>query len=191
MVFLGSLSSFLPHSQSHESVDSLKKALGEAAATVKGQALFVWINTDIEDHLRYLTCSLLPSARSRLLRSILEFFSIPTTALPAIRAIKVKDKNNIAKFKFEGEITAASVTTFINGVLSGSVEVFSRCYCLSWFPFTLVLPSQRRLNSEEIPEDWDANGVKVVVGKNFEQVVINSDATVFVEFCTFAFCWRY
>ncbi len=122
-MFLDSLlSSFLLHSQSHESIDSLKKALGEAAATVKGQALFVWINTDIEDHLRYLTCSLLPSARSRLLRSILEFFAIPTTALPAIRAINLED--NMAKFKFEGEITAASVTTFINGVLSGSVEVF-------------------------------------------------------------------
>ena len=41
--------------------------------------------------------------------------------------------------------------------------------------------------SEDIPEDWDAQPVKVLVSKNFAEVAKNPDTAALVEFCMFLF----
>lgn len=41
---------------------------------------------------------------------------------------------------------------------------------------------QPYLNSEEIPEDWDNQRVKILVGKNFEEIARNKTKDVFVHF---------
>ncbi len=42
---------------------------------------------------------------------------------------------------------------------------------------------QAHLNSEDVPEDWNEDPVKVLVGKNFHEVVFDETKDVFVEFC--------
>jgi len=94
-------------------------------------------------------------------KRILEFFGIVDSELPTFRAIKLGE--DMAKFKPEDDsIESANVKTFVGDFLDGKLK--------------------QHLMSEEIPEDWDANPVKVLVGKNFHDVAMNPEKDVLVEF---------
>jgi len=41
------------------------------------------------------------------------------------------------------------------------------------------------LKSEDVPENWDAEPVKVLVGQNFKEVALDDSKHVFVEFCKY------
>merc|ERR1712209_250012 len=92
-------------------------------------------------------------------KRILEFFGITEAELPTYRAIKLGE--DMSKFKPEDdkfENAEQFVTDFMDGKL------------------------KQHLMSQDVPEDWDKEGVKVLVGKNFQEVAMNVEKDVLVEF---------
>jgi len=94
-------------------------------------------------------------------KRILEFFGIVDSELPTFRAIRLGEE--MAKFKPEDDkFDAENVKAFVSDFLEGKLK--------------------QHLMSEEVPEDWDKEGVKVLVGKNFHEVAMNEEKDVLVEF---------
>jgi len=94
-------------------------------------------------------------------KRILEFFGIVDSELPTFRAIRLGEE--MAKFKPEDDkFDADNVKAFVTDFLEGKLK--------------------QHLMSEEVPEDWDKEGVKVLVGKNFHEVAMNTEKDVLVEF---------
>jgi len=87
--------------------DSSKAQLEDykiVAKQFKGQALFVYLDTDVEDNGR-----------------ILEFFGLKEKDTPAIRMISLKD--DMTKFKPEtSDLNAAAFETFVKSVLDGKMK---------------------------------------------------------------------
>jgi len=93
-------------------------------------------------------------------KRVMEFFGITEENCPDMRVINME--KNMAKYAPEkADLSAAGIKAFVDGVLDGSIK--------------------RHLKSEEIPDNSD-NAVKVVVGKNFNDLVLDPTKNVFVEF---------
>jgi len=94
-------------------------------------------------------------------KRILEFFGMKEDEIPGMRLIKLAE--DMAKYKPEtAGLDEANIRAFVSDFLEGKLK--------------------QHLLSEEIPEDWDAKPVKVLVGKNFEQVALDVEKNVLVEF---------
>merc|ERR1712226_499836 len=94
-------------------------------------------------------------------KRVMEFFGITEEDCPSMRVINME--KNMAKFAPEGDVdlTQAGVEAFVNGVLDGTIK--------------------RHLKSEDVPDN-SANAVKVIVGKNFDDIVLDPTKNVFIEF---------
>lgn len=92
---------------------------------------------------------------------VLEYFGITSSDTPTVRAIQMSE-DSMDKYKPENaEFSAEVFDKFVGGVLDGSVGKF--------------------LMSEEIPASNDGN-VKVIVGKQFSEIVKVQDKSVLVMF---------
>lgn len=88
-----------------------------------------------------------------------EYIGVTEAQTPTLRI--VLPAQSMHKFSFEGEVTTESVIEFFNDWNNGRLKPFFK--------------------SEPIPEKND-EPVKVIVGKNFADIVTNSDDDVLVEF---------
>ena len=94
-------------------------------------------------------------------KRILEFFGITESELPTFRAIHLGE--DAVKFKPDDDkIEAENIKAFVAKFLAGELK--------------------RHLMSDEIPEDWEATGVMVLVCQNFTEVAMNAEKNVLVEF---------
>jgi len=91
-----------------------------------------------------------------------EFVGVESAHLPTIKILNPSD--NMKKYQFTKnvkEVTVHEIKAFIEEFKSGKIQPF--------------------LKSEEIPADNTAP-VKVVVGKNFDELVLNPENDVLIEF---------
>ncbi|CAG9821603.1 unnamed protein product [Phaedon cochleariae] len=92
---------------------------------------------------------------------ILEFFGMSKKEVPAARLIRLEE--DMAKYKPEStDLTADNLRQFVQDFLDGKLK--------------------QHLLSQDLPEDWDKEAVKVLVASNFEQVALDADKDVLVEF---------
>nr|ADZ76593.1 protein disulfide isomerase [Conus betulinus] len=92
---------------------------------------------------------------------ITEFFGLKDDEIPAVRLIQLAE--DMSKYRPESsDLETATIKKFVQDFLDGKLKP--------------------HLMSEDVPDDWDAKPVKVLVGKNFKEVAMDKSKAVFVEF---------
>ncbi|XP_040042015.2 protein disulfide-isomerase A2 [Gasterosteus aculeatus] len=97
---------------------------------------------------------------SSALSNVLNYFGVSEKDAPTVRLINMETEK---KFSIAADdLTLDSLRRLCQDVVAGTAKPYYR--------------------TEEIPEDWDKEPVKVLVGKNFESVATDPTKNVFVEF---------
>ncbi|XP_051023951.1 protein disulfide-isomerase A2 [Acomys russatus] len=135
--------------------------------------LLLFVNQTLAQHRELLTAfrEAAPPFRGQVLfvmvdvaadnSHVLNYFGLKAEEAPTLRLINVETTKKYAPSGVV-PITAASVAAFCQAVFHGEIK-----------PYLL---------SQEIPPDWDQRPVKILVGKNFEQVAFDETKNVFVKF---------
>eukprot|EP00095_Tigriopus_kingsejongensis_P002545 maker-scaffold344_size201325-snap-gene-1.23 protein:Tk02545 transcript:maker-scaffold344_size201325-snap-gene-1.23-mRNA-1 annotation:"Calsequestrin-1 precursor " len=93
---------------------------------------------------------------------VVEFLGLKNEKMPTLRIIQMTEMD-VVKYKPETEeFSKDNLEQFVKDFLDKKVPV--------------------HYLSDDIPEDWDKNPVKTLVGKNFDEVAFNKDKNVLVEF---------
>ncbi|MEE6497687.1 hypothetical protein FKM82_002810 [Ascaphus truei] len=91
---------------------------------------------------------------------IFEYFRITEVDVPAVRILNLTSD---VKYRMPAdEVNFENLRSFCQSYLDGKAKP--------------------KLDSEDIPKDWDKNPVKVLVGKNFNRVAFNKTSNTFVMF---------
>lgn len=92
---------------------------------------------------------------------ILDFFGMKKSEVPAMRLIRLEE--DMAKYKpAEAKLDVDNIRSFVQSFLDGKLK--------------------QHLLSQDLPEDWDKNPVKVLVSTNFDEVAFDKEKDVLVEF---------
>ncbi|XP_055532941.1 protein disulfide-isomerase [Wyeomyia smithii] len=92
---------------------------------------------------------------------ILEFFGMKKDEVPSMRIIHLEQ--DMAKYKPEtNDLSAEKVEEFVQNFFDGKVK--------------------QHLLTQDLPEDWDKNPVKVLVSTKFDEVALDPSKDVLVEF---------
>lgn len=92
---------------------------------------------------------------------ILEFFGMKKDEVPSLRIIRLEE--DMAKYKPETtDLSAEKINEFVQSFLDGKVK--------------------QHLLSQDLPEDWDKEPVKVLVATKFDEVAFDKSKDVLVEF---------
>lgn len=92
---------------------------------------------------------------------IMEFFGLKKEEVPTMRLINLNE--DMVKYKPESDdLSTEAVAAFVQSYVDGKLKA--------------------HLMSEEVAKDWDAKPVKILVGKNFDEVTADKSKAVLVEF---------
>ncbi|XP_055903001.1 protein disulfide-isomerase [Eupeodes corollae] len=115
------------------------------------------IAANYRDEILFVTISADEEDHAR----IFEFFGMSKDEIPSIRLIKLEE--DMAKYKPPtNDLSPEAVKSFVEDFIAGKLK--------------------QHLLSQELPEDWDKNPVKVLVATNFDEVALNPEKDVLVEF---------
>jgi len=139
-----------------EGLDALFLIVGDNEAGSKAQEAIKSVAKELKGKLALSIAKIEDNFGGRLA----EYIGVTKEHLPAIRLVR-PSKNNM-KYLFEHEISAENIRSFFSDFVENKLKPFFK--------------------SEKLPEPDHEENVKIVVGKNFDSVVINNDKHVLVEY---------
>ncbi|XP_016522670.1 protein disulfide-isomerase-like isoform X3 [Poecilia formosa] len=122
----------------------------------------LFINSTVQSQLELVeqAKAVAKEFKGKALSHVLNYFGVSESDAPTARIIHMETQK---KFSIpSGALTADSLWLLCQEVVDG-----------------IAMPYYR---SEEIPEEWDKEPVKVLVGKNFKSVALDPAKNVFIEF---------
>jgi protein disulfide-isomerase A1 len=137
-------------------IDSIFLIRGDNEAGAKAEETLRSVAEDIKNHITVSIAKIEDGMGGRLA----DYIGVTKDNLPAIRIVQPKQNNQ--KFVFENEITGENIKTFVNNFKAGKLSPFFK--------------------TEEIPAQSHEEGVRVVVGKNFKEVVLDENTDVLMEY---------